>query len=526
MAFEFKLPDIGEGVVEGELVKWLVNQGDEVQEDTPLFEVLTDKVSAVIPSPRAGTVSKTMFEEGDIVPVGAVVLTIDEAAGASAPKAQAPAKTSAAAPAAPAPAQSADVFEFKLPDIGEGVVEGELVKWLVQDGESVVEDTPLFEVLTDKVSAVIPSPKAGTVAKRMFAEGDIVPVGAVVVTIAGSGGGASTDTPAPSAAAPVTAAKAPAPAPTPAAAPAATPARKSAGGRVRATPATRKLARTMGVDITEIPGTGDHGRVTKQDVQTWAARGQQGSSQAAPRAPVQQAPVAAPSQDDEVRKIIGLRRRISDNMRMSRDKNAHFTYVDEIDFTEVSKLKNQLRSAGVKTTFLPFVMKAVITALKDPEFEHLNAWTDYEAGTITIKRSYHLGIAAATDAGLLVPVIFDADKKSVRTLVDELGQLGQAAREGQLPVSQLSGSTFTITSLGKLGGMFATPIINTPETAILGLHKIEKRPVVVDDQIVIRERMYMSCSFDHRMIDGHVGAAFIQRVKALLEQPALLMAEL
>ncbi|MCO4760600.1 MAG: 2-oxo acid dehydrogenase subunit E2 [Myxococcales bacterium] len=419
-------------------------------------------------------------------------------------------------------------FEFKLPDIGEGVVEGELVKWLVEEGASVEEDTPMFEVLTDKVSAVIPSPKKGVVTKCFFEEGDIVPVGAVVLTIDAASGGSAAATPAvaPAAtpAAPAPAAAAPA-APAPAApAPAApAPAARVSGARVRATPATRKLARTLGVDIGAVPGTGDHGRVTKEDVQKWAAGVAQTPSKPA-AAPA--APVRTPSKGDEVRKIIGLRRRISDNMRQSKAKSAHFTYVDEVDFTEVSKLKKALRDVGLKTTYLPFVMKAVVTALKDPEFEMLNAWTDFDAGTITLKRDYHLGIAAATDAGLLVPVVFDVDNKPMRTLVSELMELGDGARNNALPVGRLSGSTFTITSLGKLGGMFATPIINQPETAILGLHKIEKRPVVVDDEIVIRERMYMSCSFDHRMIDGHVGAAFVQRVKGLLESPALLMAEL
>ncbi len=429
-------------------------------------------------------------------------------------------------------------FEFKLPDIGEGVVEGELVKWLVEEGASVEEDTPLFEVLTDKVSAVIPSPRRGVVSKCYFEEGDIVPVGAVVLAIevAGEAGAApsapaaasapeapATPAPAPAVAAPAVTAPAPAPA-----TPAPVAANRAPGERVRATPATRKLARTLGVDIGLIEGTGDHGRITRDDVQRWAnsvAAPKTHAAAAAPAAPAARAP-APPSAEDEVRKIIGLRRRISDNMRASKAKSAHFTYVDEVDFTEVSKLKRALREAGLRTTYLPFVMKAVVTALKDPEFETLNAWTDYDAGTITLKRSYHLGIAAATDAGLLVPVVFDVDQKSMRNLVDELGEVGEGARNNALPISRLSGSTFTITSLGKLGGMFATPIVNSPETAILGLHKIEKRPVVVDDEIVIRERMYMSCSFDHRMIDGHVGAAFVQRVKTLLESPGLLMAEL
>jgi pyruvate dehydrogenase E2 component (dihydrolipoamide acetyltransferase) len=420
------------------------------------------------------------------------------------------------------------LFEFKLPDIGEGVVEGELVKWLVEQGEQVEEDTPLFEVLTDKVSAVIPSPHKGVVAKRFFEEGDVVPVGGVVVSIETTGDAAASTvapTPEPATAAPTTPAT-PAALPPKAAAPAAPPARSPAASaskpanRVRATPATRKLARTLGVDIQIVEGTGDHGRVTREDVQRWAA---DVASTPAARAPAME---LAPAKEDEVRKLLGMRRKISQSMRYSKDTAAHFTYVDEVDFTEISAMKNALRQRGVKTTFLPFVMKAVVSVLKQPEFELLNAHVNYDKGEILVKRSYNLGIAAATDAGLMVPVIFDVDRKNMRGLVDELNALGEGARTGKLAPGQLSGSSFTITSLGRLGGMFATPIINAPEVAILGLHKIEKRPVVVDGEIVIRERMYMSCSFDHRLIDGHVGAAFVQAVKDLLESPALLLAEL
>lgn len=438
-------------------------------------------------------------------------------------------------------------FEFKLPDIGEGVVEGELTQWLVEEGAEVAEDTPLFEVLTDKVSAVIPSPRKGRVSKRHFAEGDIVPVGAIVLTIEEEGGaaaaaapgpvptlpespttpppGASTSLPLPESAkessstVAAAAAAVPAPAPTHAA----------SGGRVRATPATRKLARGLGVDITRISGTGEGGRVTKADVQA-ASTGSTGShsapaAKAAPAAPTFAPPPAA-SAADEVQKLIGLRRKISDRMRHSRDTAAHFTYVEEIDFTAISALKDELRAAGLRTTYLPFVMKAVAIVLRREEFRALNAHVDYAAGTLTKRSDVHLGIATATDAGLLVPVIFDVANKSLRELVGELGQMAEAARNNAIPVGSLSGSTFTITSLGKLGGMFATPIINQPEVAILGLHKIEKRPVVVGDQIVIRERMYMSCSLDHRIIDGHIGAAFVIAVQELLEQPSRLLADL
>ncbi len=434
-------------------------------------------------------------------------------------------------------------FEFKLPDIGEGVVEGELTKWLVDEGADVAEDTPLFEVLTDKVSAVIPSPRRGRVSKRHFGEGDVVPVGAVVLTIeeaSGSSAAAPAAAPAGNAQAAPEANVHAAPKASPAAVPAMEPVAPlaQASERVRAAPATRKLARSLGVDITRVAGTGDHGRVTQEDVSrahtgvAAAAPAPRPSAPApaaaAPRAPAAPTPPLAPTGlgADEVQKLLGLRRKISDRMRHSRDTAAHFTYVEEVDFTAISVLKDQLRDAGLRTTYLPFVMKAVAIALQRAEFHNINAHVDYQAGTLTKKAGVHLGIATATDAGLLVPVVLDVHGKSLRTLVGELAAMADAARANALPVASLSGSTFTITSLGKAGGMFATPIINQPEVAILGLHKIEKRPVVVGDAIVIRERMYMSCSFDHRIIDGHIGAAFVQAVRELLEAPALLLADL
>ncbi len=419
-------------------------------------------------------------------------------------------------------------FEFKLPDIGEGVVEGELVKWLVEEGQSVVEDAELFEVLTDKVSAVIPSPRQGTVSKRFFNEGDTVPVGAVVLTIEVDGAAAGTKAETAVTEAPAAPAKAAEPAPpkttaqaTPAPVAAPKPAVKD-GRRVRATPATRKLARTLGVDIQLVQGTGDSGRVTRQDVQRQA----DGATTAAAPATSARPPRSSATAAVRTVPIIGLRRRISEAMRASRDLAAHFTYVEEVDFTEIVALKDSMRAGGLKVTFLPFVMKALAIVLRQPEFANLNAHVDYEAGQLQVHDAVHLGIATATDAGLIVPVIPNAQDKSIRELVTEVGETTAATREGRIAVSQLSGSTFTITSLGRLGGMFATPIINQPEVAILGLHNIEKRPVVIDDEIVIRQRMYMSCSFDHRIIDGHVGAAFVQAVRALLEQPALLLAEL
>lgn len=447
-------------------------------------------------------------------------------------------------------------FEFKLPDIGEGVVEGELTRWLVQDGQQVAEDTPLFEVLTDKVSAVIPSPRKGTIARRHFQEGDMVPVGAVVVTIEeGAGTAKPSESQAKAAEPPAKAAEPaakiaakdadapgqpaqPAPVTAKSAPQQAEPAKvqqsqesqrsggeSGAGERVRAAPATRKLARELGIDLASVQGTGEHGRVTRDDVQGHAAKPAQDQTRPQGKAaPTQTAIARGP--DEERIKLKGLRRKIHQKMREAKDHAAHFTYVDEVDFTAIIGLQEAMTASGLKTTFLPFVMKAVVLSLQKAEFRYLNASLDEAAGEIVLKNRYHLGVAAATDAGLMVPVVRDVDRKSIRQLVDEVKHVGEGARTGGLAAEELSGSTFTITSLGKLGGMFATPIINYPEVAILGLHKVEKRPVVVDGQIVIRDRMYMSCSFDHRLIDGHVGAAFVQSVKTYLENPGLLLADL
>ena len=409
-------------------------------------------------------------------------------------------------------------FAFKLPDIGEGVVEGELTKWLVQEGQQVSEDTPLVEILTDKVAAIIPSPRRGTIVKLHFGEGDMVPVGAVLVTIEEAGAAVAAAPPVPAAA--PAAHRVAAPAPVAAAVDAAV----DAAGRVRAAPATRKLARTLGIDLTAVTATGEEGRVTRADVQAAASSPKAAAAPAAVSAPASKPLPAGP--DEERVKVRGLRRKIFAKMREAKDHAAHFTYVEEIDFTEIVAMQAGLAQAGLKTTFLPFVMKAVVLSLQKPAFRSLNAHMDDAAGELVLCNRYHIGVAAATDAGLTVPVVRDVDQKSIRQLTEAVAHLGEGARTGTLTAPEMSGSTFTITSLGKLGGMFATPIVNYPEVAILGLHKVEKRPVVIGDQIVIRERMYMSCSFDHRLIDGHVGAAFVQSIKTLLESPALLLAEL
>jgi pyruvate dehydrogenase E2 component (dihydrolipoamide acetyltransferase) len=403
------------------------------------------------------------------------------------------------------------MYEFRLPDIGEGIAEGEVVRWLVKEGDVLQEDQPMVEIMTDKATVEIPSPRAGRVAKRMFGEGQICPVGKVLIVIEVAGAAAE-------------AAVAPAAAPAPAAG-AQAPRNNGVNARdagVLATPATRKLARDTDVDIREVVGTGPGGRVTSDDV-----RGHAGSP--APSSASARAGAADDSGDTRI-PFRGVRRKIAEHMVLSKHTAAHFTYVEEIDCTDLVALRTRANTAlaargagATKLSFLPFIVKATAAALV--KFPQLNATLDDAAGEIIRRGHRHIGLATATDAGLIVPVVRDADRLSVIELAAEIERLAALTRTGKAAREDLSGSTFTITSLGALGGLLATPIINHPEIAILGVHKIARRPAVRGDSIVIRELMNLSISVDHRVVDGYDAAQFIAEIKATLETPGPLYPE-
>jgi pyruvate dehydrogenase E2 component (dihydrolipoamide acetyltransferase) len=423
-------------------------------------------------------------------------------------------------------------FDFYMPDIGEGVVEGEIVSWKVKEGDKVSLDQPLVEVMTDKATVELPSPRAGTVTKIHFKEGDICPVGKVLVVIEddasastgatknGNGHGAGHGG-----------------APTPAA-PVAAPSSSSGGSiqvvdatgeraRVLATPATRRLARELGVEIGRVPATGKHGRVTTDDVKQFKhVPSMVGAS--APRT-ASYAPVAIAKGGDEERiPLRGIRKKIAESMSRSVNTAAHFTYVEEIDMTELVNVRDRAKARaaerGVKLNYLPFIVKAVVSGLK--KWPMLNAALDESTQEIVRKKYYHIGIAAQGPHGLAVSVVRDADKRSIFDLSREVDRLGDAVRGGTATREELTGSTFTVSSLGKLGGVLATPIINFPEVAILGVHKIEEKPAVRGGQIVIRHLMNLSISVDHRLADGWDGAMFLQDVKALLEDPTTMFMEM
>lgn len=418
-------------------------------------------------------------------------------------------------------------MDFKLPDIGEGVHEGEIVKWLVKVGDALKEDQPMVEVMTDKATVEIPSPVNGTVSELLVQEGQTIEVGKVIIKIAEGGAKAESPKPeAPKAAAPVRDVAQMAPA-TPA------PAEADIPFTVLATPATRKLARDLSVNLGQVPGTGMHGRVTKEDVQLAHA----GKQAAEPRS--SHSAVATPSnlpanivskpfvQRGELQRmpLKGIRKRISEAMSHSVHTAAHFTYVEEVDMGEVIKLRKdampEAEKKGIKLTFLPFIMKALVPCLI--EFPYLNSSLDEEKGEIILKGDYNIGVATDTPQGLMVPVIKNVDRKTIWEIAYEIHTLAEKCRTGKVAVEDLKGGTYTVTNAGSIGGVFATPVINFPEVAILGVNAIRKRPVVKNDQIVIGDVMFLSMSVDHRVVDGADAARFMNRLIYFLQQPSRLV---
>ncbi|TNE88230.1 MAG: 2-oxo acid dehydrogenase subunit E2 [Deltaproteobacteria bacterium] len=421
-------------------------------------------------------------------------------------------------------------FIFEMPEIGEGVIEGEVVAWKVAVGDTVAEDQPLCEVMTDKANVEISSPRAGTIAKLFGEPGDFIKVHTPLVEF-GEGGAAPAPkaeaTPAPAAA---PAPKAAAPAPAPKAAPA--PAPQVAGpasdpttrGATKAAPAVRRNAREHGIDIHDVPGTGKGGRITHADVAAYAS----GAPEPAvmPVAPVA-LPQVMPSGSEERIKLIGLRRKIAEQMTRSKQTAAHFTYVEQIDASKLvafrKSLKGMAEKRGVKLTYLPFIMKACSIAFRD--FPNMNAVMDEAKQELVVKGDHHMGIACDTPNGLMVPVIKNVEQKSILHIAAEMRPLVDRARTGKAKLDELTGSTFTCTSVGNRG-VLATPVINVPEVAILGINAIREQAVVVNGKVEVRPMFYVSPSFDHRVIDGAVAANFVDRLKELLEDPESMLMEL
>jgi len=395
-------------------------------------------------------------------------------------------------------------YVFKLPDVGEGTTEAEIVAWRVKVGDTVKQEQELVDVMTDKATVEMTSPVAGRIVALHGELGEKAPVGAPLVEleVEGAGNAAGNEEPVP-AAKPAPAAEKKEPIP-------AAPVEPAASEKPLASPAVRERARTLAIDLKSVPGSGPEGRITHADLDAFVTGG------ASP-------PSVAQDGVEEV-KVIGLRRKIAEKMQESKRRIPHYTYVEEIDMTELEALRAQLNAARradqPKLTVLPFLILALVCALAD--FPQINALYDDEAGVVRRFRAVHAGIATQTENGLLVPVVRNAEGRDLWDIAAEIARLAAAARDNKATKDELSGSTITITSLGVLGGLIATPVINRPEVAIIGPNAIVERPVVREGRIEVRKMMNLSSSFDHRVVDGYDAAQFIQRVKALLEHPAAL----
>ncbi len=381
-------------------------------------------------------------------------------------------------------------MELILPDLGEGIIEGEIVQWLVNTGDAVAEDQVVLEIMTDKATVEIPSVTAGTVSEILANPGDIVKVGMVIMRLGGAKGAPKSGA----------VSKAPAPATTPAPKINSVPVLP---GSVLAAPSVRKAAREKNIDLQGINGSGPSGRILHNDLQH--------SNQA------QTTPIGARMEKVPLR---GLRKRIAEKMALSKQKAAHFTCVEEVDVTELVAFRNSIKDAakaqGSNITFMPFIMKACVLGLK--KYPILNA-TLHEEREIHYKHYFNFGVAVDTEDGLTVPVVADVDKKSIIEIARNIKELSGRAHASKLTMDDFKDGTFTISNAGKVGGLFATPIINYPELAILGVHEIRKRPMVVDDTIVIRNMLYLSISLDHRIVDGAIGIRFLNEMINYLSNP-------
>ncbi|MDY0406015.1 dihydrolipoyllysine-residue acetyltransferase [Virgibacillus sp. 179-BFC.A HS] len=527
MAFEFKLPDIGEGIHEGEIVKWFVKAGDEVKEDDVLCEVQNDKAVVEIPSPVDGTVKKVHVDEGTVATVGDTIITFD-AEGYEDEADESDSSNESDAEKASADHQeskSTGTYAFKLPDIGEGIHEGEIVKWFIKAGDEVKEDDVLCEVQNDKAVVEIPSPVDGTVKKVHVDEGTVATVGETIVTFDAEGYESDEEE---------TVSEKTEEKSQNESKPASKP-EKDSNARVIAMPSVRKYARDHDVDIHEVTGSGKNGRVLTEDIDKYLNGEQETSAPAAEKQTTKEEskkaaskPAAAAAELPETReKMSGIRKAIAKQMVHSKQTAPHVTLMDDVDVSALvahrKKFKPIAAEQEIKLTYLPYVVKALVSALK--KYPILNANVDDETEEIVYKHYYNVGIAADTEKGLLVPVVKDADRKSIFTISKEINELADKARSGKLTPGEMKGASSTITNIGSAGGQWFTPVLNYPESSILGIGRIQEKPVVREGEIVIAPVLALSLSFDHRIIDGATAQNALNQVKRLLSDPQLIMME-
>ncbi|MHA6263398.1 2-oxoglutarate dehydrogenase complex dihydrolipoyllysine-residue succinyltransferase [Arenibacterium sp. CAU 1754] len=507
MTIEVRVPTLGESVTEATVATWFKKPGDAVAVDEMLCELETDKVTVEVPSPSAGTMGEIVAAEGETVGVDALLATISESGEAAAP---APAKSAPAAKAAStAAAEGGASTDVMVPTLGESVTEATVSSWFKSVGDSVAQDEMLCELETDKVSVEVPAPAAGILTEITAPEGTTVDASAKLGVISGSG----------AAAAPA----APAEAPAPAAAPA------TGGKDVANAPSAEKAMAESGLTADQVTGTGRDGRIMKSDVQAAVAAGKtQTAASPAPAAAAPRAPVPADDAAREERvKMTRLRQTIARRLKDSQNTAAMLTTYNEVDMTEVMALRSQYKDQfekkhGVRLGFMSFFTKACCHALK--EVPEVNAEID---GTdIVYKNFVHMGVAAGTPTGLVVPVIRDADSMSFADIEKAIAEKGRRARDGKLSMAEMQGGTFTISNGGVYGSLMSSPILNPPQSGILGMHKIQDRPMAINGQVVIRPMMYLALSYDHRIVDGKGAVTFLVRVKEALEDPRRLLMDL
>ncbi|MFC7048233.1 2-oxoglutarate dehydrogenase complex dihydrolipoyllysine-residue succinyltransferase [Emcibacter nanhaiensis] len=509
MAIEIQVPALGESVTEATVGKWLKSVGDTVAVDEPICELETDKVALEVNATAAGTLSEIVAEEGANVEVGALLAKITEGEGAAAPAA-APAAEKAEA----APTGGGSLVEVHVPALGESVTEATVGKWLKAEGEAVTQDEPICELETDKVALEVNAPVSGALARIAAPEGATVELGALLATIDGTAQG----TAAPKAAAPAAAAPAPAATAPAAAAP--------AGANVRASAA--EVAKEKGIDVSKVKGSGAGGVVTKADVLAYASGGQAAAVAPAPVA----AAVAAPAEEgglprEEVVPMTRLRRTIAKRLKDAQNTAAMLTTYNEVDMSAVIALRNQYKEIfekkhGSRLGFMSFFVKACVQALK--EVPEVNA--EIREDAVIYKNYYDIGVAASTPAGLVVPVVRGCENRSFSEIENEIARLGKRARDGKLSMDEMTGGTFTISNGGIFGSLMSSPILNAPQSGILGMHAIKERAVVENGQIVVRPMMYLALSYDHRIVDGKGAVTFLVRVKENLEDPQRLILDL
>ncbi len=505
--FIFKLPDIGEGVVEAEITAWHVSVGDKVEEDAPLADAMTDKATIELTSPVEGVVKSLGCEEGDVFSVGGhlVVLETEGDVTAEEEKTEDTSENDTSenlenSSPDTSTSSGSDEFIFKLPDIGEGVVEAEITAWHVSVGDEVEEDAPLADAMTDKATIELTSPVNGKILALGCEEGDVFSVGGNLVTLEIEGSAPTPESTTKDIPEKVeTSVKSSSPTPkTPSTA-------KSSSEKVLASPAVRKRAMDSGLDLSKAKASGGEGQVTHNDLDLLEK--------------------AVEPEDGETRiKVIGLRRVIAQRMQESKRNIPHFTYVEEIDVTELEAFRariNQKKSDDKpKLTVLPLMIRAMAVLLRDwPQF---NARYMDEQGYVSQFSDFNLGIATQTDIGLVVPVLKKAQTLSVWKMAEELNRLAEGARNNKLKPEEMGGATTTLTSLGPLGGIVTTPVINRPEVAIFGPNKIRPKLVMEEGQVVERKVMNFSVSCDHRVIDGYDAAKMMQDLKALLQDPQMM----